>query len=139
MSTVLVVEDEANVRKLVSVNLSSRGYTVLEAKDGQQALGHLRSTSPDLIVLDIKLPDLNGWELLEKIAADPGHLSYPVLVMTASIMDAHVDRDRYPNVVDVLIKPFSATKLVASVERALRKSRPVSEQGLSSDQTLQRD
>jgi CheY-like chemotaxis protein len=121
MSTVLVVEDEANVRKLVSVNLISRGYAVLEAKDAQQALAHLRHTSPDLMVLDIKLPDLTGWELLAKIASDPAiNLTSPVLVMTASIMDAYVDRDKYPNVVEVLIKPFSATKLVMAVERALR-------------------
>jgi CheY-like chemotaxis protein len=121
MSTVLVVEDEANVRKQVSVNLISRGYAVLEAKDAQQALAHLRHTSPDLMVLDIKLPDLTGWELLAKIASDPAiNLTSPVLVMTASIMDAYVDRDKYPNVVEVLIKPFSATKLVMAVERALR-------------------
>jgi CheY-like chemotaxis protein len=123
MSTVLVVEDEANVRKLVAVNLTSRGYVVLEAKDVQQALTHLRTTAPDLMVLDIKLPDLTGWDLLAEIAHDPAiELSFPVLVMTASIMEAQVDRDRYPNVVDVLIKPFSAMKLVSAVERALRSN-----------------
>jgi CheY-like chemotaxis protein len=123
MSTVLVVEDEANVRKLVAVNLASRGYIVLEAKDVQQALTHLRTTIPDLMVLDIKLPDLTGWDLLAEIAHDPAiELSFPVLVMTASIMEAQVDRDRYPNVVDVLIKPFSAMKLVSAVERALQSN-----------------
>jgi CheY-like chemotaxis protein len=123
MSTVLVVEDEANVRKLVAVNLTSRGYVVLEAKDVQQALTHLRTTAPDLMVLDIKLPDLTGWDLLAEIAHDPViELSFPVLVMTASIMEAQVDRDRYPNVVDVLIKPFSAMKLVSAVERALHSN-----------------
>ena len=123
MSTILVVEDEANVRKLVVVNLTSRGYVVLEAKDVQQALTHLRATAPDLMVLDIKLPDLTGWDLLGEIAHDPAiELSFPVLVMTASIMEAQVDRDRYPNVVDILIKPFSAMKLVAAVERALHSN-----------------
>jgi CheY-like chemotaxis protein len=123
MSTILVVEDEANVRKLVTVNLTSRGYVVLEAKDVQQALTHLRTTAPDLMVLDIKLPDLTGWDLLAEIAHDPAiELSFPVLVMTASIMEAQVDRDQYPNVVDILIKPFSAMKLVSAVERALRSN-----------------
>ena len=120
MSNILVVEDEANVRKLVAVNLISRGHTVYEAQDVQQALGRLQTQPFDLIVLDIKLPDLTGWDLLAKIAADPAlEFSGPVLVMTASIMDAQVDLDRYPMVVEVLVKPFSAAKLVAATEHAL--------------------
>jgi CheY-like chemotaxis protein len=121
MSTVLVVEDELNVRKLVAVNLSSRGYVVLEASDVRQALEQLRSATPDLMVLDIKLPDLTGWDLLATIttgAAQPAR--FPVVVMTASMMDAQIDLDQYPLVVEVLVKPFSAAKLVAAVERALR-------------------
>jgi CheY-like chemotaxis protein len=123
MSTVLVVEDEANVRKLVAVNLIRRGYTVIEATDVHQALDYLHRAAPDLMVLDIKLPDLTGWDLLKKIASDPSiQLSCPVLTMTASIMDAHVDRIQYPNVVEALIKPFSVTNLIMAVERALRTS-----------------
>jgi len=121
MTNILVVEDEANVRKLVTVNLSSRGYTVYEAKDVQQAVERLQTQPFDLIVLDIKLPDLTGWDLLAKIATDAAlEFSGPVLVMTASVMDAQIDLDQYPAVVGVLVKPFSATKLVAAIERALR-------------------
>ena len=122
MSTVLVVEDEPNVRKLVTVNLSSRGYAVLEAEDVEQALTHLRRlTAPDLMILDIKLPDQTGWDLLALSERDPGiQLIFPVLVMTASIMDASVDRSQYPSVVEVLLKPFTVTKLMTTVERALR-------------------
>ncbi len=120
MTTVLVVEDEPNVRKLVTVNLSSRGYTVLEATDAPQALDVLRTAAPDLMILDIKLPEITGWDLLSQIAADPNKaVQFPVLVMTASIMEAQVDRIRYPNVVDVLLKPFSATRLMTAIERAL--------------------
>ena len=120
MATVLVVEDEPNVRKLVTVNLSSRGYAVLEATNVPQALDHLRTTIPDLMILDIKLPEMTGWDLLAQLAANPNPtVRFPVLVMTASIMEAQVDRDRYTNVVDVLIKPFSTTRLMAAIERAL--------------------
>ena len=120
MTNILVVEDEANVRKLVTVNLSSRGYTVYEAKDVQQAVERLQTHPFDLIVLDIKLPDLTGWDLLTKIATDAAlEFSGPVLVMTASVMDAQIDLDQYPAVVGVLVKPFSAAKLVAAIERAL--------------------
>jgi CheY-like chemotaxis protein len=121
MANILVVEDEANVRKLVTVNLISRGYTVYEAKDVRQAVDRLQTQSFDLIVLDIKLPDLTGWDLLAKMAEDTTiAFRGPVLVMTASVMDAQIDLDRYPTVVDVLVKPFSAAKLVAAIERALR-------------------
>jgi CheY-like chemotaxis protein len=93
---------------------------ILEATDGQQAMERLRFNSFDLIVLDIKLPDVTGWELLAKLAADPTiDFGSPVLVMTASSMDPHIDLEQYPRVVEVLIKPFSAVKLVAAVERAL--------------------
>ena len=120
MATVLIVEDEPNVRKLVAVNLLSRGYAILEATNAGQALDHLRSAAPDLMVLDIKLPEMTGWDLLTQIAADPNMaVKFPVLVMTASIMEAQVDRDRYPNIADVLIKPFSATRLMTAIERAL--------------------
>lgn len=122
MTTVLVVEDEPNVRKLVMVNLISRGYSVLEATNVPQALDHLNTAAPDLMILDIKLPEMTGWDLLTQISADPNMAGkFPVLVMTASIMEAQVDRDRYSNVVDVLIKPFSATRLMTAIERALHQ------------------
>lgn len=120
MSSILVVEDEVNVRKLVTVNLISRGYTVLQAKDVQQALERLRLQRFDLLVLDVKLPDSTGWELLATIATNPTiNFNCPVLIMTASIMDAQTDLKQYPMVVEVLIKPFSAATLLAAIERAL--------------------
>ena len=120
MANILVVEDEANVRKLVTVNLISRGYTVYEAKDVHQAVERLQTQPFDLTVLDIKLPDLTGWYLLARSAIDPTiEFSVRVLVMTASVMDAQIDLDRYPMVVDVLVKPFSAAKLIAAIDHAL--------------------
>jgi CheY-like chemotaxis protein len=122
MITVLVVEDEPNVRKLVMVNLISRGYAVLEAANVPQALDHLNAATPDLMILDIKLPEITGWDLLTQISADPNMTGkFPVLVMTASINEAQVDRDRYSNVVDVLIKPFSTTRLMTAIARALHQ------------------
>ncbi len=121
MSSILVVEDEANVRKLVTVNLIRRGYIVVEAKNAEEAFEQFHLYSFDLIMLDIKLPDSTGWELLTKIATDTQiPFNRPVLVMTASIMDAQVDLKQYPMVVEVLIKPFSVAQLIAAVSRALR-------------------
>ena len=120
MGNVLIVEDEANILKLVSVNLFSRGYQVSEAKNGTEALAQLHIKLPSLMVLDIKLPDISGWELLNQMKRDPLiKTAFPVLIMTASITDAYVDMKSNPDVVEVLIKPFSSAKLVSAVERAL--------------------
>ena len=125
MTRVLVVEDESNIRKLVTMNLTRRGYTVAEAINAEQALMHLHSQSFDLVVLDIKLPDITGWTILTQVAADATlQFNSPVLVMTASIADARIDLEEYPMVVEVLVKPFSAAKLLAAIERALRTALP---------------
>jgi len=120
MPSVLVVDDEPNILTLVSVNLQSRGYQVLEAKNGTEALAHLHASQPSLMVLDIKLSDFTGWELLNRIKSDPYIATgFPVVMMTASITETFIDLEAYPTVVDILIKPFSAAKLVSAVEQSL--------------------
>ncbi len=121
-STILVVDDEANIRKLVSVNLKSRGYRVLEATTASQALEILAKENPVLMVLDIKLPDFTGWELLNQLMKNTHPQGrFPVLVMTASIMDAQIDLGNYPSVTKILIKPFSMNEFMAAVELSLHK------------------
>jgi DNA-binding response OmpR family regulator len=116
-----VVEDEANVRKLVAINLTSRGYKVLEAANGEEAFAHLHDQTPSMMVLDIKLPDTTGWEILRTMASDPTlTTNFPVLVMTASLGDAHVDLGPYPSVIEILIKPFKTEKLISTVQQTLR-------------------
>ena len=120
MENVLVVDDEADILKLVSENLLIRGYQVSEAKNGTEALAQLRVSQPSLMVLDIKLPDFTGLELLERIKNDPLIATgFPVLIMTASITDANIELESYSNVVEILIKPFSIARLVTIVKRIL--------------------
>jgi len=123
MSTILVVEDEPNVRKFVSVNLAQRGHRVLEAENGQRALEHLNDQKPELLILDIKLPDFSGWEILNRIHTVPTRpADFPVLVMTASPVDQNYILKHYPAVVEILIKPFNTDKLIAAIQRALTKT-----------------
>jgi CheY-like chemotaxis protein len=115
-----VVEDEANVRKLVKINLTSRGYQVLEAENGEEAFAHLHNQTPAMMILDIKLPDTTGWEILSDIASSPTlEPNFPVLVMTASLGDANIDLEPYPSVVEILIKPFKTERLISIVQRIL--------------------
>jgi CheY-like chemotaxis protein len=122
--TILVVDDEANIRKLVSVNLTSRGYRVREAVSASQALAILAEESPVLMVLDIKLPDFTGWELINRMMKSV-HInhSFPILVMTASIMDAQIDLANFPGVSKILIKPFSMRDFISAVEFSLHSFR----------------
>jgi CheY-like chemotaxis protein len=83
MTTVLVVEDELNIRKFVSANLKARGFQVMEAPDAETGWETLQTTVPDLMVLDIKLPGMDGWQLLELVITDPRLEEVPVVVMTA--------------------------------------------------------
>jgi CheY-like chemotaxis protein len=93
----------------------------LEAANGEEALAHLRAQKPAMMVLDIKLPDFTGWDVLNKMTDDPTLTTdFPVLVMTASLGDANVDLEPYPSVVGILLKPFKTEKLISTVQESLR-------------------
>jgi two-component system KDP operon response regulator KdpE len=124
VSTILVIEDDPNVRKFVAVNLIKRGHEVVEGENGHQALEHLHEHKPDLIVLDIKLPDISGWDILDHLnsmTALPGDL--PVLVMTASPVNQDGILSKYPHVTEILIKPFNLGVLIAATQRALKRKK----------------
>ena len=121
MPTILVVEDEASIRKLAVANLSARGYDVIAVESAEQGLVHLTTRPIALILLDIKLPGMRGWEFLTATAGDPRIApNIPVIVMTASAADSEVRAPGYPNVVKVLIKPFSIQVLLQAIADVLR-------------------
>lgn len=119
MTTVLVVEDELNIRKFVAANLKARGYDVLEAPDAETGLEILQGTVPTMMLLDIKLPGMDGWTLLEHIITNPTLAEVPVVVMTAHVLDSEARQSRFANVRQVIFKPVSATQLVGAVQQAL--------------------
>lgn len=92
----------------------------MEAANGEEALDYMRNHTPDMMVLDIKLPDLTGWEILETAASDPTvKTDFPVLVLTASLGDANVNLDPYPSVAEIMLKPFKTDKLISTIQRIL--------------------
>ncbi|HET7144104.1 MAG TPA: response regulator [Anaerolineales bacterium] len=119
MARILIVEDEANILKLVSVNLEARGHEVIGAEDGREGLARLRDALPEVLLLDIKLPDMSGWELLKIISADPTYPQIPVIVITASLNSANQDYRLYKNLRKVLVKPLSVQELTREVKGAL--------------------
>ena len=120
MPAILIVEDEASIRKLTAVNLRVRGHTVIDVESAEEGLEQLCTQSISLILLDIKLPGMQGWEFLRVIAGDHRIAQHiPVIVMTASAADAEVQAPGYANVVKILTKPFSTQSLLHEVATAL--------------------
>ncbi len=116
---VLIIEDDPNIRKLVAVNLRARGYEVMEAENGRQGLALLRAAPPSVLLLDIRLPDMSGWDLLGKLAADRAYPQVPVIVITASLGSARPEKPVYQKLRKVFIKPLSIQELTKEVKEAL--------------------
>jgi CheY-like chemotaxis protein len=116
MSRILVIEDELNIRRFVTINFKARGHTVEEAGTGTEGLELLRTTSPDVLILDMMLPDMTGWQVLETMSQEDALKTIPVILMTASVNVG--DSLKYANVVQHVMKPASVTVLLDALQNA---------------------
>lgn len=119
MATVLIVEDDATIRKFLSINLSARGYKVLEADNARDGLAQIQENRPDLVLLDIRMPEMSGLDMLHLMNNDPDTAKVPVVIVTASHLNLAGEKSLAKNVVDVLIKPVPAMQLVKAVSDAV--------------------
>src|SRR4051812_24507417 len=117
MATVLMIEDEMNIRLFVSANLDARGYTVFEAETGEEGLSLLRDKAPDAVILDMLLPDMTGWDVLDRMAEDESLKSIPVILMTASINVGEAANS--PNLAQHVVKPASVSVLLDALRSVL--------------------
>jgi DNA-binding response OmpR family regulator len=117
--TILVADDEPGLREIVRVNLESEGYRVLEATDGIEALQMVEQAHPDLLILDIAMPRLDGWQVLSRLEAQPATAGLPVLVLTARANEEDVLRGLEEGAVQYITKPFYPEDLIASVKIVL--------------------
>ena len=118
-ATILVVDDERKIRDLVRSYLEREGYSVLIAETGQRALEALERANPDLLVLDLMLPDLSGEEITRSVRT---HSSLPIIMLTAKAAEDDRVAGLHLGADDYLIKPFSPRELVARVQAVLRRS-----------------
>ena len=119
--TILIVEDEADILDLVSVNLAREGFRVLGAADGEAGLALAREQAPDLVLLDLMLPGLDGLQVCRALRADTRTRALPILMLTARGGEADVVAGLDAGADDYLTKPFSPKILVARVRAVLRR------------------
>lgn len=114
--SVLIVDDEPGILAIAQANLEGQGFRVRCAATGAAALREVKVARPDLVVLDLMLPDIEGWEVLRRLEADPETAGTPVILLTALAADADVLRGLEQGAVEYITKPFYPEDLVASVK-----------------------
>jgi len=117
---ILAVDDERAIVRLVQVNLERQGYQVVTAFDGKEALEKVESERPDLIVLDVMMPYMDGFEVLQNLKKNPNTRDIPVIMLTAKAQDADVFRGWQSGVDCYLTKPFNPMELIAFVKRIFK-------------------
>ncbi len=114
---ILVVDDERHIVRLVEVNLARAGYDVVTAYDGVEALEQFAKEKPDMLVLDVMMPRMDGFEVLKKLQSDPASQGVPIIMLTAKAQDADIFRGWSSGVSSYLTKPFNPRELLTFVER----------------------
>lgn len=117
---ILVIDDEAKYRRLIKTNLLMAGYAVVEAEDGHQALAEIYRQEPDMVLLDLRLPDMDGFQLCERIRKLS---TVPVMALTALNSEQDTIQALDFGADDYLAKPFSPGEMLARIRALLRRSR----------------
>ena len=120
---ILVVDDESSIRLICRVNLDASGFEVLEAEDGETALSIARSERPDLILLDVMLPGIDGWEVAEQLSETPETSVIPIVFLTARSTAPDEHRSHAAGGVGYIAKPFDPTLLSETVTRVVQRMR----------------
>lgn len=123
---ILVVDDDRQIVRLVQSYLEQAGFATISAYDGTSALRLIRSERPDLVVLDLMLPDLDGWAIVRGIRADPHVASLPVIMLTARVDDTDKIVGLELGADDYVTKPFNPREIVARVRAVLRRTAGIS-------------
>ena len=115
MARVLVVEDDHVIRELLVVNLKMEGHEAVTAADGNEALEVVARTHPDVVLLDMMLPGLDGWEVTSRLKGDSETSAIPIVALSARAMQADIDRGRELGVDHYVTKPFDPIDLMQLV------------------------
>ena len=120
---ILIVDDDPGIRRLLVIFLRRRGFQMLEARDGREALAEMRTGNVDLVLMDLMMPEVTGWDVLRERAADPGLQRIPMIIVTANDRGLQQTDELLGNVQAVLAKPFDLNVLLTTVATCLEHPR----------------
>lgn len=132
-ASILVIDDEASIRKLLSITLHANGYSVLEADTGQDGVATVAAKKPDLVLLDLGLPDVSGHEVLKHLR---DWYTNPIIIISAHEKEEDITKALNNGANDYIIKPFHTNELIARIRAALRKLSKESNMAMATFQDL---
>ncbi len=132
---ILVIEDEADILEVTQYNLTREGYRVSTSRDGEEGLARARRDAPDLVILDLMLPGLDGLEVCRRMQSDPITSAIPIIMVTAKGEESDVVIGLQLGADDYVAKPFSPKELVARVRAVLRRG-PLREERSASERIV---
>jgi len=118
---VVIADDDPDIRRLVEMTVTNAGCDVTVASDGEEALERVRESKPDLVILDVLMPRMDGWEVARAIKSDPATREVPVMFLTSRGQEHDVLEGFDSGAVDYMVKPFSPRELQVRVRAVLAK------------------
>lgn len=121
MAKILIAEDERDIRDLIAFTLQYAGHEVITTSNGEEALQAVRAHKPQLVLLDVRMPRLTGYEVCKEIKADPQTQAIPVIFLSAKGQEAEIRSGLEAGAEQYLLKPFSPDQLIEQVNKILAK------------------
>jgi len=118
---VVIADDDPDIRRLVEMTVTNAGCDVTVASDGEEALERVRESKPDLVILDVLMPRMDGWEVARALKSDPATREVPVMFLTSRGQEHDVLEGFDSGAVDYMVKPFSPRELQVRVRAVLAK------------------
>lgn len=114
---ILTVDDSASMRMLLKASLTAQGFDIEGAEDGEEGLARMEELDPDLLITDINMPKMDGFQLIEAVRAQPRFAQTPILVLSTEFSDEKKTRAREAGATGWITKPFDATKLASAIRK----------------------
>ena len=121
MAKILIAEDERDIRDLITFTLGFAGYVAVAASNGEEAVNLARQEMPDLILMDVRMPRMTGYEACAILKADPNMKDIPVIFLSAKGQDSEIQTGLRAGAADYLLKPFAPDQLTARIQAVLAK------------------
>lgn len=121
MAHILIAEDERDIRELIKFTLVFAGHQITEARNGEEAVAKAKEVVPDLVLTDVRMPKMTGYEVCEILKNDEQTQHIPIVILSAKGQDEEVDRGKEVGADDYILKPFETDKLIERVAEILSR------------------